>query len=110
MKVFFLRLKVYAHKLSLAEPRSHLNYNCSFLRLFIYILSHHKVHITTLPLNSVTRDEKGIQVIREVIYEHIPSVNFINIFCARFLYESYILAAFSSQKSTFVRKKTCEIC
>jgi hypothetical protein len=33
-----------------------------------------------------------------------PGVNFIDIFCARFLYESYVLAVFSSQKSTFVQK------
>ncbi len=34
-----------------------------------------------------------------------PGVNFINVFCMHFSYESYVLAAFSSQNSTFVRKK-----
>jgi len=32
-------------------------------------------------------------------------VNFINVFLRGFLYKSYVLAAFSSQKSTCVRKK-----
>jgi len=35
----------------------------------------------------------------------MSGVNFINVLCARFSYESNVVAAFSSQKSTFVWKK-----
>jgi hypothetical protein len=45
-----------------------------------------------------------VEALKQICF-YWPGVNFTNVFCAHFLYESCTLAAFSSQKKNFCTKK-----